>query len=56
MLPEYLYDTSHRLLLEVNVTDQLIANGNIWASERLVAQDAPDPNVTTATATRVTTA
>ncbi len=53
VLSEYLYDTDHHLLSEVNVASQLMANGNIWAGNQLVAQDAPDANVTTATATQL---
>ena len=50
---EFLYDTNHRLLAEVNAATQLMANGNIWAGGELAAQDAPDPNVTTAVATQL---
>jgi RHS repeat-associated protein len=53
VLAEFLYDTDHRLLAEVNAATQGMANGNIWAGGQLVAQDAPDANVTTATATQL---
>jgi RHS repeat-associated protein len=53
VLAEFLYDTNHRLLAEVNAASQQMANGNIWAGGQLVAQDAPDANVTTATSTQL---
>ena len=53
ILAEYLYDTNHRLMAEINVSTEQIARANIYAGDRFIAEDAPDSFVTTTTATQL---
>ena len=53
VLAEFLYDPNHRLLSEVNVSTAQMARANIYAGDKLVAEDAPDSFVTTPTATQL---
>jgi RHS repeat-associated protein len=48
---EFLYDTNHRLMARVDVSTELTTAANIYAGGQLIAEDLPDPFVTTPTAT-----
>jgi RHS repeat-associated protein len=53
VLAEFLYDPDHRLMSEVNVATGQITRANVYAGDKLVAEDAPDSFVTTPTATQL---